>query len=402
MFFTKIFHFLRGYVILSLRGYSIERFINICARRGIKLLAIEKHGKTSAKAAVSMADFRHIRPVAYKTRTQVRIHKKRGLPYLISKYKHRYVLIGGAAACVVFLAVMSQFVWFIEFKGVENTDIETLKLAVQKAGVSAGVCKWSMPSAVDIKNVILNNTDGLSWVWVYVKGTKAVVEVRESVLAPNLPDKNTPCDIVALRDAVIKSVTAKNGEAYVKRGDAVLTGDVLIAGTLGSEVAEYRLCHALGTVEAYTYYKKSGEYKLYREIRTSTGKNKTKLTLHLFSKTLPLFKNQNPPYEEYDTKAEEHQLCIGSDYYLGIGVSAVTYNEVRTDKEPISYDAAVELAKADLEEKIAKELIPGADLQKETLSHEQVDADTIKVTLNMDFIEKIGAEKEIVVNNKEE
>lgn len=397
MFFMKFFQFCKGYVILSLEGYAIERFINICMRRGIKLLAIEKHDRTCARAAVYISDFNRLRPIAYKTKTKVKIQARRGLPHLISKYKHRYVLLAGAAICIVLLAVSSQFIWFVEYEGVENADINQLRQAVQRAGVVVGAAKRNLPPGDEIKSTIINGTNGISWAWVYIKGTKAVVEVKESIRAPHMIDMEKPCDIVAMRDAVIKSVTAKNGSAYVHRGDAVLEGDVLIAGTLDSAFSNFRLCHALGTVEAYTYHRQSGEYKLYHEVRSLTGKKKTHVTLHLFGKDFALFTDSAAPYTDYDVATEDSQLCIGKDYYLGLGLSTVTYHEVAVSREPISYDAAVQTAKAELEEKIAKELIAGADLQKQELVHEQLDAETIRVTLSMDFIEKIGTEREIVI-----
>lgn len=401
MFFMKIFQFFKGYVILSLTGYAIERFINICARRGIVLISIEKHDKDSAKVAMYLEDFRAIRPVAFKTKTKIKILRKCGFPILVSRYKHRYVMIAGCFVCAVLLAVSSQFIWFIEYEGVENTDIHILQEAVEKAGVRAGAAKADLPSGNEMKSVILNSTDGISWAWVYVRGTKAVVQVKESVRAPAVVDKDTPCDIVALCDGVIKNVTAKVGRSAVKRGDAVLAGDVVIAGTLDSEVVGYRLCHALGSVEAYTYHKKTGEYKLYNEIRSYTGNQKTRVTLNLFSKKIPLFKDTGISYEDYDTIEDEKQLHIGSNYYLGLGFSTCTYKEVEVIQEPISYETAVEIAKADLEEQIAGELIAGADLQKQTVKEEKIDDETVRVTVYMDFIEKIGSEQPIIVQQQE-
>lgn len=400
MFFTKIFQFFRGYVILSLTGHSIERFINICTHRLIPLISIQKHKKNKAVVKMYRSDFYLIRPIAFKTRTKIHILKKGGLPTLIRKYRRRYVMMAGCVLCVLIMLISSQFIWFIEYEGVNVTDIAMLQSAVEKAGIHVGIAKQKLPSGVDMKNTILNSTDGISWVWVYVKGTKATVQIKESVHAPEMVDKDKPCDIVSMSDGVVQSVTAKVGDARVMRGDAVLKGDILIAGTQSSEVVNYRLCHAIGTVQAYTYHKKAGEYKLYKEIRTPTGKKKTHFTLNLFSKKIPLFKSDSISYAEYDTISKDSHLNIG-DYYFGIGVNVLTIKEVKVTREPIAKDVAVAMAKAELEQQISKELTNGADLQKETIYDEKIDEDTVKVTLCMDFIEKIGTEEPIIVNEQE-
>ena len=51
----------------------------------------------------------------------------------------------------------------------------------------------------------------------------------------------------------------------------------------------------------------------------------------------------------------------------------------------------LENAKNELEEKIAKELTPGAQLDDKSVEYEQTDNETIKVTVNMNFTENIAA-----------
>ena len=43
-----------------------------------------------------------------------------------------------------------------------------------------------------------------------------------------------------------------------------------------------------------------------------------------------------------------------------------------------------------MEEKIAKELLPGAELVEENVFHRQIDDETVEVSVTMEFIEKIG------------
>ena len=64
-------------------------------------------------------------------------------------------------------------------------------------------------------------------------------------------------------------------------------------------------------------------------------------------------------------------------------------------KEPIPRELCVELAKAELEEKIAGELLPGSQMESSEIFTEVIDEETISVKLVMEFIENIAAENYI-------
>jgi len=77
---------------------------------------------------------------------------------------------------------------------------------------------------------VILDIDGLSYVNVLVRGTKVKVEVAEGVKRPSIIPLNVPCDIVAKKDGVIKSVIVKIGQAQVKEGDTVKKGTASCIG----------------------------------------------------------------------------------------------------------------------------------------------------------------------------
>ena len=104
-------------------------------------------------------------------------------------------------------------------------------------------------------------------------------------------------------------------------------------------------------------------------------------------------------FENYTISEKLSEMKIGEDNYLGIGIYEKTYREVSVERKPISYDLAVEKGRNDLEEKIAKELACGSRLTDKKVSHEMIDDETVKVTVTMEFIEKIGEEIPIIEQN---
>ena len=83
---------------------------------------------------------------------------------------------------------------------------------------------------------------------------------------------------------------------------------------------------------------------------------------------------------------------IYTDNFLGIGIYKKTYTEVETRKNEISVDEALKIAQNDLEMQISKELLPCSELIDKKIEYECIDDETIKATLTMEFIERIGKE----------
>ena len=401
MFFNKIFHFVKGYVIIEITGFYIERFLYICAKRGIKLFSIGKRTENGVAACISISDFYRVRPVRFKTGTHIRIIKKCGLPFLIKQFKKRSFLIIGLLLVAIVMFISSNFIWSVEIRG-DNDDLShSVAAAVRKTGVHIGAYKPSLMEGESMKSIILNNTENLVWAWVYINGTKAVVEYKEGILPPKVVDKSSPCDIVARRDGLIVSIVEKSGRARVMKNDTVEKGDLLIAGTIDMSSGDYKTVHAIGDVYAYTWHEKSGEYKMYEDINTPTGKEKKFRTFKLFSKCFDLFFKDDVNFENYTVSEKLSEIKIGDDNYLGIGMYEKTYSEVTTKRKPISYDIAVEKGRNDLEEKIAKELACGSRLTDKKVFHEQIDNETVKVTVTMEYIKKIGEEIPIIDQNAE-
>jgi len=399
MFLRKIVDFFGGYVIISLKGFYIERFINICVRRSVRIWNIKRQDKTRATVHMSIADFRRIRPVARKTFTKLCILKKCGLPVLLYRYRKRYVLFVGMAALFVFMLVMSQYIWIVDVRGAESVERAEIISAAYDAGIFEGAKKKDLKDIQKLRDVIISRVDELAWAWVYIEGTKATVEVRERILPPTVVDKSIPCDVIAMRDGLIKKITVKEGVTNLKAGDAVLAGEVVISGTVMSkDMTGVRQVHALGTVEASTWHEKKGIYKLYDEIRIPTGERKSFNTINLFSEKINLFFDNSVEYKEYDKKESRHELKIGNNY-IGIGIENVTCDEVVVEKEAVPLETVIERARDELEAEIGSELLQGAVLVDNKLEYRQLDSETIEVTVTMEFIEKIGTEKLINTEN---
>ena len=86
---NKILEYVSGYVNIIIEGYYIEQFINICNNKQINLWNIKKENSIKVFASVCITDFKKLKQICKKTKCKIKIQSKKGLPFIIKKYKKR-------------------------------------------------------------------------------------------------------------------------------------------------------------------------------------------------------------------------------------------------------------------------------------------------------------------------
>ena len=89
MFVQPILNYFTGYVKIKVEGLFLERFINICVSKKILLMDIKREKSTIMYANVGIADYKKLKQVARKTKSKIKIQRKKGLPFTIKKYRKR-------------------------------------------------------------------------------------------------------------------------------------------------------------------------------------------------------------------------------------------------------------------------------------------------------------------------
>lgn len=390
---NKFFKFLFGYVIISVYGKNSIKFLNICLRRDMKILSAA-YKEDCMEITMAARDFLKIRSVAKKSRVKVKIKEKHGALHLARLYRKRYAFVIALLLCIAAAFISSQYIWLVEINGAEKENIAALTQTLSDIGVRRGGRKSALPDGMEMKRLILEKNDNVAWAWVYIEGAKARVEIYEKVIPPAVVNKNEPCDILARCDGVIKSMTVKAGDERVHIGDAVETGDLMVAGTVPvhkeGEEERHILVHSIARVEAYTTHTATGDYKLYHEIRTPTGRVKRRRVLELFGKAVNIPFGEMK-FENYDRREIRHELKTPFFGYSGIALNTVEFCEVTVTRETLPIETVVEYAKCDLEKQIASALSVGSIKEDEKTEYTQLDNETINVKLNMNFTENIAA-----------
>ncbi|HOQ37146.1 MAG TPA: sporulation protein YqfD [Acetivibrio sp.] len=395
MLLFRLWNYIRGYVIIVVEGYFLEKFVNICTRRQILLFDISRQKNSKMTLKVSIKGFRMLRPIAKKTGCRVRILKKHGLPFLINRYRGRKTFLLGAALFVVLFYIMTSFVWTIEITGNEKIETQLIIEKLASMGVKPGVLKYRINSE-KVADRIIMDVNGLSYVSVVVRGTKVKVEVAEGVDVPPMVPLSEPCDIVAGKDGVIKSIVVKAGQAAVKEGDTVKKGQILVSGNVPIKNMENnpRMVHAIGNILARTWYESTQPVELRVVEKIRTGRKKDNISLFLFSKKINLF-NKKVSYSNYERVETEKFLSIGENLVLPFGAVIETYYENQIIEADVSLEEAKENAANAAYRKALEDIPEGAQIVDRRIEFIENQNGDIIADVIIECLEDIGVKKEI-------
>lgn len=251
----RFLRFLRGYVRFTVSGRYPERFINITARRGVRLWDVLR-GEGGFSACMYRADYLRIRPLARGAGVRLRLTAKSGLPEYAARYRDRVGVMIGACAFLMTVFVMSQFIWSVDVTGLETLSRSEMLSILRDQGLYVGAFKPTVNAQEIARSVLLEHTE-VGWMAVNLTGSYASVEVKEESPAPDVPDHSTPCNVKARSDGRILRIEAGEGKTVIAEGSGVIAGQLIVSGVVDSEQSGARLVHAQARVIAETQHEAS-------------------------------------------------------------------------------------------------------------------------------------------------
>ena len=334
MYIKILIYYILGYVNIVVEGFFIERFINICISKKIFFWNTNRKKSTVFSANIGVKDYREVVKIAKKCQCKIKITHKKGLPFLLHRYRKRKIFAATLGVIVLVIITVSNFIWNIEIKGLNETKQQEILQFIQAQGVDIGKYK----NNVDIQNLINKiriERDDIAWIGMEIKGTNLIIEIVEADKKPEIINENEYCNIIATKDAIISKVKAQNGTPVVKEGDTVKKGDVLIQGWLEGKYTDPRYVHAEGEIIAKVWY--SDKEKIYYNqiLENKTGNSEKKYSINIKNFQINLFKTLSN-FENYDTIRTIKKLKLTSNFYLPIEI--IVNENFEKQKNEITYD----------------------------------------------------------------
>ena len=340
---------------------------------GIYLENLKREKSTIIKASVPVKEFKNVAKIAKESKCKIKIKGKKGLPFILNRYRKRKIFAISLLLVLVSLVVLSGFIWNIEITGNETISSEEILNIVKDEGLETGKLKRKIDFKKIVEKIRLNRSD-ISWVGIKISGTNAVIEIVEADKAPNVINKDDYCNIVANKDAMIVSANAQNGTLQVKEGDVVKQGSVLIAGWLEGKYTGVRYVHATGQVMAKVWYSKKEKVYYKQNERKQTGNVEKKYSINIKNFAINFYKKLSK-FEIYDTINTEKKLRISSNFYLPFELIVKENHEVIEEEKNYSKDEAKQIGI----DNISKELKSQINNEKEIFEKYDNEKNTIVI-----------------------
>ena len=392
MYFKILLAYILGYVNIEVEGYFIERFINICNSKKIFLWNMKRKHSTIIRVNIGIRDFKKIKEIAKKTKCRVKIQKKRGIPFILHKYKKRKIFAIFFILLIIVVIALSNFVWNIEVIGNNKISAEEIIKDLADDNFKVGTSKTNLNTKNIIDKIRLKRSD-LAWIGIEIKGTNAIVKIVEADLKPDIIKEEEYCNIVATKDAMIVKINAQNGTAVVKEGDIVTKGTVLIQGWLEGQFTGIRYVHANGEVQAKVWYSQKISVPLKQTKKIKTDKEENKYSVKINNFQINLHKSL-PNFQKYDTIEENKKLRLFSNFYLPLELVKYTYKEYEEVVVVHSFEEAKQMG-IDKAAETLKENIEGKKVLDKQVQV-KAEAEYIEVQVTYEVEENIGMEEKIV------
>jgi len=261
-FWSRIYNFLKGYVVVCVEGFFIEKFTNLCKRNNIKFWNVKKIGVSKIILTTGIKDFKKIRKCKSKSGCRVKIQAKKGFPFWTFRYRKRKWCLLGIVIFLVLIKIMTSLVWNIEIKGNETINTNQLISELNELGLKKGVLKNSIDT-LELSYQMMIKRDDIAFISITTKGTKVIVDIFEKVKVPESIPKDEPCDIVASKPGLITTLNVLAGKKNVKVGDVVNVGDILVTGIMEMTKLpdKSQRIHAIAEIKAKVWYEQSQKLK---------------------------------------------------------------------------------------------------------------------------------------------
>ena len=393
MFFRILINYIIGYVRIAVEGYYIERFINICKNEKIAVWNLKRDKDVKLFLNVGLRDYRRTLKIAKKTKCRVKIKRKRGLPFLLNRYKKRKIFGFFLMLIIATTIFSSNFIWNIEVNVENDEKLENIIQDLEEMGLKTGELKNKVNTKEVINKVRLKRQD-IAWMGIELKGTNAIVRIAKAKEKPQIIDENEYCNIVSDKTGIITKISAQNGTAVAKVGDTITKGTPLINGWMEGKYTGIRYVHAKGEIEAKVWYTKSKKVFYNQTKKNETGEAENKYTIKFNNFKINLQKKLSK-FKIYDTITSENKIKIFSNFYLPISIEKTTYKEQKEAQITYTPEEAKNIGIEELQAELNKEIENKENIVNKNINfYEREDA--VEVYVTYEVLENIGTEEKIV------
>jgi len=391
---NKIWNYFNGYVIIEIEGDMLEKFLNLANANKVFIWDAKKLNKDTLEFKVGIKEIINIRKIAKKTKTSVKIMKRKGFIFLYKRLIRNKSFLIGAILFVLIQMISSCIIWDIKIIGNNEIPLERIVRDLEILGVKNGVFKHKIDQKHVVNNLILENPK-IAWVGMQIKGSKIFVTIVEKDKVPKLDDDEF-CDIVALKGGIIDDILVLDGEGLVSKGEMVRKGQILISGMIKEDEKVIRLAQAKGEVRARIFHNKKIDVPLIQIKKVETGLTSKITKLKVDNYEIPIKRN-GQVFDNYRLETERKTILRWRNKKPIIELITEKYYELNEEKVFIGVEKAFEIGKNILEKEMTKTIKGNFQIVNKNFEKRLKEDDNIvEVGLTVETIERIDSKGRIL------
>lgn len=290
---------------ITVEGLNIERFVRFAGEQGIRLNGLRRAGTRKITAQIAEDQLPALQEIVLRGGWKLTIGSRKGLGHAAEWLRERWLLVFAMLAGGAALLAASQVVWAVQIEngGAYEADIRT---ALNEMNMTAPMLRCRVDLG-ELRDALAWRYPRIAWFECGWRGTTLVVRPVEGVLPRTDTETDGACDVVALRDGIVKTIVTKAGTPMVQEGDFVKTGDVLIKGEERTSEGAVKPVAARGSITARVWTGASVQMSTIEYETVYTGQEETVWTLR--TPWFDLWQLGACDYRQYDASVSETVLC---------------------------------------------------------------------------------------------
>ncbi|WP_018753311.1 sporulation protein YqfD [Paenibacillus sanguinis] len=391
---SSILSLVRGVVTITVRGESLEGFVNELSKQGIGVWDVKPLSEGRMNMKLPLADFFRLRPLLKGTGCRMRVRHRSGLPFMLAKLWKRKGFIAGIAMFLVVVIGLSSLVWDIEVKGNELIPTEDVLQVAKQEGVYPFQWIFRLPEQDKLSATLTRKLPGASWVGVTRSGTRITIQLVEST-RPKEQALRNPNHLVSKHDAVITHIYAEKGQPEVGKHDRVKKGQVLVSGIQGGKAVVSK-----AEIRGLVWHEYKIEVPLVYKQKVYTGERKQRGYLYFGQTAVQLTGYGKVPFAQAETLTELDPLTWRS-FKLPVGwmsekIMETTVMELKRTEEQAKQQG-IERVKRDILAKYGVDSV----IMNQKILHEKTDNGKVYMKVHFEVEQNIAEEVPIVKDQGE-
>ncbi|MBQ9024438.1 MAG: sporulation protein YqfD [Bacilli bacterium] len=380
---------MNSYLIITITGRNITRFLHKCRDNNINILQIRNISHKKIIIKINQNDYNKLKRI--KSFYKIEIINSGGLlkyKELINKNK---IILICLFIGLIFLILLSNIIFDIK---IISNNLELNNKIIKELdyyGIKKYKFKKNYNEIQKIKSTLLNDfKDNIEWLEITEVGTKyevKIVERKKKQKKENYEYSN----IVAGKSGIIKKIYAEDGQKVVDINTYVNKGDIIISGTIMKGEEEKQYINAKGKIYAEIWYDVTIDFPLNYSEKLYTNNKVKRLYIKLNNKYI-----SNNKYKNFERKTIKKLKNNIVPFELGIEEE----KEVRIINDRYSLIEAKNKAIEKAKEKILQTLDNDEYIIDEKVLNFKQKNSKIELEMFFSCLEEISKKETFIPNNK--